>query len=251
MNKDLQNNRNGPPLRIIIVEDQEELRTVLETVLSRLGHDVRGAGDGAALDLALADYPADVVVLDLNLPGEDGVAIALRLRQTNKCGIIMATSRGLANERINGFENGADLYLVKPVNPMELHAALLNLGRRLRLAPDNEHATWTFDPQLSAIRTPLGISVNLTAQENIVMQLLLAIPGKTVQRSKIFSALGHFDDEYGSKRLETLLSRLRSKIRRHDPNTELPIRARHGMGYAFLADRQQQPRNTEIYFASI
>ncbi|MBV5328257.1 MAG: response regulator transcription factor [Chlorobium sp.] len=244
MNKDPQINRNGPPLRIIIVEDQEELRTVLKAVLSRLGHDVRGAGDGAALDLALSEYPADVVVLDLNLPGEDGVSIALRLRQTNKCGIIMTTSRGLANERINGFENGADLYLVKPVDPMELHAALLNLGRRLRVVPDNEHATWSFDPQLSVMRTPLGISVNLTAQENIVMQLLLATPGETVLRPTIFSALGHFDDEYASKRIETLLSRLRSKVRVHDPNTELPIRARHGMGYAFLADLQQQPRIT-------
>lgn len=227
-------------LRIIVVEDHEDLRTVLEAVLSGLGHDVRGVGDGAALDMALADYPADVVVLDLNLPGEDGVTIAQRLRQTNKCGIIMTTSRGLANERISGFENGADLYLVKPINPLELHAALLNLGRRLRVSPANEHTTWHFDPQLSIIQTPLGISINLTAQESIVLKLLLAVPGKTVTRLEIFSALGHLDDEYASKRVETLLSRLRSKVRTHDQHSEIPIRARHSMGYAFLADLQKQ-----------
>ncbi|HIJ87217.1 MAG TPA: response regulator transcription factor [Desulfuromonadales bacterium] len=227
-------------LRIIIVEDEEVLRTVLVTILTRLGHDVRGAGDGAALDLALADYPADVVVLDLNLPDEDGVDIAQRLRRTCSCGIIMTTGRGQVEERVNGFQGGADLYFVKPIDPLELHAALLNLARRLTPAESPaKKIAWHFDPQLSTVRTPHGISINLTAHEYIVMQQLLAVPGKTVSRSELFSALGHPDDEYGSKRVETLLSRLRSKVRHFDPESELPIRARHGIGYAFLADLQQ------------
>jgi DNA-binding response OmpR family regulator len=234
-----ENDRIGhqaPQMRIALVEDQEELRNVLEAILSRLGHDVRSAGDGLALDRVLADFPADVVVLDLNLPGEDGVAIAQRLRQSkNHCGIIMTTSRALANERINGFENGADLYFVKPIDPMELHAALLNLGRRLKSSAASLETFWRFDLKLSALRTPQGIRIHLTAQECTVMRLLVARSGETVSRSEIFSALGHYDDEYASKRLETLLSRLRSKVRMLDPEVELPIRARHGRGYAFLA----------------
>ena len=223
-------------LRIIIVEDDEELRLVLVTVFSRLGHDVRGAGDGARLDFALADYLADVVVLDLNLPGEDGVDIAQRLRRTHQCGIIMMTDRALVQERVAGFESGADLYFVKPINPLELHAALLNLGRRLRPALSPCGAAWHFELQRSVVQSPRGINISLTAQESIVMQLLFAVLGKTVSRPDIFFALGHPDDEHGSKRLETLLSRLRSKVHHLDPESELPIRARHSQGYAFLAD---------------
>ena len=221
-------------LRVIIVEDDEGLRTVLVKILSRLGHDVRGVGDGVSLDAAMAEYPADVVVLDLNLPGEDGVHIAQRLRKTNSCGIIMTTSRALVDQRLEGFSSGADLYFVKPIEPMELHAALLNLGRRLIPAI----STWRFDPLHSVLMTPSNISINLTAQECIVIKLLFAAPGETVSRSEIFSALGHPDDEYGRKRLETLLSRLRSKAHSLDPGSELPIRARHSMGYAFLGDSQ-------------
>lgn len=223
-------------LRIIIVEDEEELRNVLVAIFSRLGHDVRGAGDGASLDLALSDYPTDMLVLDLNLPGEDGIEIAQRVRRTHQCGIVMTTDRGQVQERVSGFERGADLYFVKPIDPLELHAALLNLGQRLMPSLSPGKSAWHFDPQLSALQTPRGINVNLTARESIVMQLLLAVPGKTVRRSDIILALGHPDDEYGGKRVETLLSRLRAKTRHLDPEADLPIRARHGMGYAFLAD---------------
>jgi DNA-binding response OmpR family regulator len=234
-----QPNHEEPKLRIIIVEDEHELRNVLVTVLSRLGHDVRGVGDGISLNYALADYPADVVVLDLNLPGEDGVEIAQRLRRTNRCGIVMTTSRSMVDERVKGFDSGADLYFVKPIVPLELHAALLNLGRRLMPSPQPGEAAWRFIPQHSILQTPRDININLTAYECIVMQLLLAVPGKIVHRTEIFSALGHPDDEYSGKRLEVLLSRLRSKVHTLDPESALPIRARHGMGYAFLADLQE------------
>ena len=98
-----QNNLRQQILRVIIVEDDEGLRAVLVKILSSLGHDVRGVGDGASLDAAITEYPADVVVLDLNLPGEDGVHIAQRLRKTNSCGIIMTTSRALVDQRLEGF----------------------------------------------------------------------------------------------------------------------------------------------------
>jgi len=227
-----------PKLRIIIVEDEPELQQLLVTVLSRFGHDVRGVGDGISLDRALADYPADIVVLDLNLPGEDGVDIAQRLRQKHQCGIIMTTSRSMVDERVKGFDSGADLYFVKPIVPLELHAALLNLARRLKLSAAPAGDSWRFDPKFSVIRTPRDIIITLTANECIVIRRLLAAPGETVSRAEIFLALGYPDDEYSSKRLEVMLSRLRSKVNALDPESELPVRARHGMGYAFLADLQ-------------
>ena len=226
-------------LRIIVVEDEEDSRTVLVTILSRFGHDVRGVVDGVSLDRALADYPADVVVLDLNLPGEDGVDIAKRLRRTINCGIVMTTARGQVNERVSGFQSGADLYFPKPFDPLELHASILSLGRRLTSSTTTDKSVWHFDPQLSVMFTPRGVSINLTAQESVVIGLLLAVPGKNVSRLEIFSALGHPDDEYASKRLEVLLSRLRLKVRSLDPESELPIRARISKAYAFLADLQE------------
>ncbi len=229
-------NSEGPKLRIIIVEDEDDLRVVLLEILTRLGHDVRGAWDGASLDCAMAEYPADVVVLDLNLPGEDGVEIAQRMRRTCNCGIIMTTARWQVNDRISGFESGADLYFVKPIDPMELHAALLNLKRRLEptVVP-----AWYFDSKLSVMRTPKNATISLTTHECIVMRLLFAVPGNIVPRTEVFAALGHPDDEYSYKRLDVLLSRLRSKIRTIDPEAELPVRARRGMGYAFLGNLQE------------
>ena len=221
-------------LKIIIVEDDEALRTVLARVLSHLGHDVRSACDGVALDSALADYPADVVVLDLNLPGEDGVDIARRLRRTNNCGIIMTTGRGLVKERVSGFQSGADLYFVKPVDPMELHEAISNLGRRLAQSPPSS-IVWHLDPSSSILRTPRNISIKLTSNECIVLKLLFASPGETVRSSDIFLALGHPDDEYGGMRVKALFSRLRKKVKSLDTESELPISARHSLGYAFLA----------------
>ncbi|MEI6874952.1 MAG: response regulator transcription factor, partial [Spirochaetota bacterium] len=186
--KEGQRSGPAPKLRVIFVEDEEELREVLVAVHSRFGHDARGCGDGASLDRLLADYPADVIVLDLNLPGEDGISISRRIRAGSNCGIIMMTSRGQLTERLKGFECGADIYFVKPIEPVELNAAIESLARRLVPTSTQAKAAWHFDPRLSELTTPRGIEIELTAQECTVMKLLLASPGQTVHRLDIFSA---------------------------------------------------------------
>ena len=225
----------APKLRVIFVEDEDELRELLVAILTRFGHDARGAGDGVALDRLLADYPADVIVLDLNLPGEDGISIARRLRAGSNCGIIMTTSRGQLTERLEGFECGADIYYTKPIEPVELNAAIENLARRVMSPPSpEENEAWQFDPKLAELTTPRGVKVRLSARECIVMELLLASPGETVPRLELFAALGHRDDVHSDSSVETLFSRLRSKVGSLDPLSKLPIRARHSLGYAFL-----------------
>ena len=144
----------------------------------------------------------------------------------------MITARGKVDERVIGLESGADLYFVKPVDIRELDAALRSLARRLKLASGN---AWRFDPLASRLTTPLGIEIQLTAHECIVMKKLLEQPGENVPRSEIFKALRQPDDIYADKRLETMISRLRSKVRSADPESELPIRGRHNLGYAFLS----------------
>jgi DNA-binding response OmpR family regulator len=221
------------PLKILIVEDEVPLLDALVKIFTRFGHDVRGVGDGKAMDAALADYAVDIVVLDLNLPGEDGVQISRRLRQSSSCGIIMMTGRGRLDEKLDGYQCGADLYFVKPVDPEELHAAIVSLGRRLLpVSPPG----WSFDAIRSNIITPRNISVPLTAQQTIVLGLLTARIGESVPRAEILSALGHTEDEYANQRLETLVSRLRSRVKAADPESELPVRARSNLGYSFMAD---------------
>jgi DNA-binding response OmpR family regulator len=221
------------PLNIIVVEDDPELRDILVSGLRLFGHFVRGASGGKSLDAELSSSPADIVILDLGLPDEDGIDIATRLRMAYNCGIVMITARGKLDERVNGLEAGADLYFVKPVDIRELEAALRSLARRI------SHKTplaWRFDARSSKLTTPVGIEILLTAHECILLRNLLERQGENVPRSEIFKSFGQSDDIYADKRLETMISRLRAKVRVADPESELPVRARHNLGYAFLAE---------------
>ena len=218
-------------LKILIVEDDEPLRTALQKILAHFGHDVRGAGDGSAMDSALVDYGADIVLLDINLPGEDGLLITQRLRRTSSCGIIMLTGRGQLHDKLDGYKSGADFYLVKPIDPEELLAAVTSLGRRV--VP--RVAAWRYDPVRSVLITPRNISIQLTFQQAVIVEMLTSNTGELVTRSELLDALGHPDDENARQRLETQLSRLRARVHAVDPESELPIRARQSSGYSFLA----------------
>ena len=116
---------------VIVVEDDIDLRDSICAFLAAEGTDIRGVGDGTELDRIWADRPANILVLDLGLPGESGLAIAARMRRHSPVGIIMLTARAQAHDRIAGLECGADNYLVKPVVLSELAAAIGALARRL------------------------------------------------------------------------------------------------------------------------
>lgn len=120
-------------LNIIVVEDHDDLREVTVEALCALGHRVRGLACAEDLDAALRAAPADLLVLDLNLPGEDGISLARRVRGVRpELGIIMVTVRGEIRDKIEGYGSGADLYLAKPTSNEELEAAIAALARRLR-----------------------------------------------------------------------------------------------------------------------
>lgn len=193
--------------------------------------------DGQALDDALAKAPADVVILDIGLPGEDGVAIARRLRSTCRCGIVMVTCCGQVDDRVHSFESGADLYFVKPVDLRELDAGLRSLAYRLS---GQLQSVWRLNAIRSKLFTPDGVEIPLGAQELIFLRRLSESPGENVLRSDIFAALGQPNDHYADRRLETLICRLRARVRAATPDWELPVRSRHNLGYAFLAEIEHQ-----------
>ncbi|MDD5297313.1 MAG: response regulator transcription factor [Rhodocyclaceae bacterium] len=231
-------NRNAPvrqsprPLDIIVVDDEPALRDILAAGLAHFGHRVRGANDGAELDALLSAAPADTVILDVGLPGENGYEIAARLRQSWRGGIVMATAWGDIDRRVHGLNVGADAYLVKPLDLRELAAVLESLARRL-LPP--AQSPWRLDTSRSVLHTPAGVAIPLTAHEYLFLAPLVRNLGENIARSILFQRLAYPDSRHGDLRLEALVSRLRAKVRRLAPLEPLPVQGRTNLGYAFLA----------------
>ncbi len=221
------------PPRVLACEDDPVFQIILKAGLEAQGLPVTVIPDGRGLDAALATLRPEILLLDLGLPGEDGLSIARRLRRRHpRLGIVMITSRGQAEDRLQGFQEGADLYFVKPVDLRVLGAAIQSLARRLAPAPPE--GAWFLHGDRSVLTTPSGAEVALTHNEHLFLNRLLRDRGAVVNRDDLMAALGYAPDPEGAHRLETLLTRLRKKVRDQSEGEMLPIRARHGSGYAFL-----------------
>ena len=225
-------NENRP--RVLACEDDPIFRRILERGLTLLGLPVAVVPDGPSLDEALPRLQPDIVLLDISLPGEDGLSIAARLReQRPHLGLVMLTSKGGLHDRLKGFSEGADLYFVKPVELPELAAALEALYRRMHPTPSLAGA-WRLDGDRSYLSTPSGVQVPLTHNELLFLACLFEQSGRSVGRDDLMRALGNVPGPQADHRLETLLSRLRKKVADLAPGHPLPVRARHGNGYALL-----------------
>jgi DNA-binding response OmpR family regulator len=227
-------------MRVVACEDQPVMREYLRSGLARLGIDCAGVCDGPELDAHLASHAVDIVILDIGLPGEDGYSIATRLREVRpQLGIVMLTARDQTQDRVQGLDCGADLYFAKPVDIRELASALGSLQRRLNLnrpAPPQ----WRLDLIRSRLIAPSGVEVALTDNEFRFLGPLLAQPGAVIDRDALCLGLHQSTDVYAMRRMETMLSRLRAKVLRDCPGEPLPVRARHGRGYAFLAEAEER-----------
>ena len=171
-------------INVAVVEDEPDLCGSILRYLSLVGMTVKRAGSGTELDALLLDFTPDLLVLDVNLPGEDGFSIAARLRSRSKVGIVMLTARGQLDDRVLGLTAGADAYLIKPVQFRELEAVIHSLARRLREAPlaesndvrEEPAHSWSFDAANWSLITPAGHHVSLTNAEFRVLQTLTRRP---------------------------------------------------------------------------
>jgi DNA-binding response OmpR family regulator len=223
----------SPPIRIALVEDDGLLRELLAVGLQRSGFNVFPAASGRELDDILAgESGIELAVLDVNLPGENGFMIAARLRAASAIGIVMLTARSELDDKVQGLDTGADIYLTKPVDMRELAATLRSLHRRLRSAAAPAADVWTLDTVQWRLVSPNGAALSLSGAESVLLSCLTRCPGETVTRDDIIAALGHRSEYYSQHRLDVLVSRLRAKTKAAS-GLSLPVRARRNIGYAF------------------
>ena len=236
---------------IVVVEDENSLRSDMVEYLSSCGFDAIGARDGAELDRLLRNRNAAIIILDVNLPNEDGFKIAARLRDGHGAGIIMVTARSSTVDRVVGLEIGADAYLVKPVELRELEAQVKSLLRRSERAAETanqaangtagaeagdpaDEARWSLDPTEWSLTNPAGIRISLTSMEMKLTSLLAAQARKPATRDQISQALYNRRWNPEDRSIDTVVGRLRHKVE-GAIGGPAPLKSVHGVGYVFSA----------------
>jgi two-component system phosphate regulon response regulator OmpR len=231
--------------RVLVVDDDARLRDLLVRYLGEQGFEVRAVGDAQGMDKMLSRERYDLMVLDLMLPGEDGLAICRRLRaQPDAPAIIMLTAKGDEVDRIVGLEMGADDYLPKPFNPRELVARVhAVLRRRSPAGPpggpsaDNEtHRFGSFELNLATrALTRAGKDVPLTTGEFSVLKVLAQHPRTPLSRDKLMELARGREYEVFDRSIDVQISRLR-KLIEEDPAHPRHIQTVWGFGYVFVPD---------------
>lgn len=233
---------NTPTLpQILVVDDDPDLRDLLSTYLGANGFEVTGAGDGTTMWAQLAHGMPDAIVLDLMLPGEDGLALTRSLRAKSAVPILMLSARGEELDRVIGLEVGADDYLAKPFGPRELLARLRAVMRRGQTPPSPLSATapapqarfgaFMLDaPGHRLMRD--GHEVPLTSAEYDLLAVLVAHPNRVLSRDTLVDMLLGYARDAFDRSIDNRVTRLRRKIEQ-DPAAPLFIRTVRGEGYLF------------------
>ncbi len=233
------------PMRVALVEDDALLRKEIHFHLKQNGFLVFAVNSGRSLDDLLITEPIDALVLDLSLPGEDGISIARRLRVSiPSIGIIMLTARAAIPDRLKGYEAGADIYLSKPVAPEELTAALMSMYRRARLLNKNA-LSWVISLQDRSIKSPYSdVKVFLTNSEKALLVGLTQTSSHILETEVICEMLSQRPDidDIGKRALESLVSRLRKKLFGiSGKDAEPALKAVWGVGYQLCIPIEIRP----------
>lgn len=224
---------NPNPASVMIVEDNVRLRGELSDYLRDEGFAVTAVSDGDELNAALEFNMPSIIILDLNLPGEDGIAIAKRVRSAlPKIGVIMLTARVRSIDRNEGYAAGADVYLTKPTSPDEIVQVIRNLQRRL--TPTETSSEWVLDTEKNIVLLGNEGQLALTSLETLLIKELI-LHGRFISHDDLMYYLGDHNEstEFNKSRFEVLISRIRKKVSTiTDPNSF--IKVIRGRGYQLI-----------------
>ncbi len=231
-----------PEAHLLIVDDDERIRTLLKKYLVRQGYLVTAARDAAQARRLLAGLAFDLVVLDVMMPGEDGVSLTRWLREETGMPVILLTARGETGDRITGLEAGADDYLAKPFEPREL---VLRINAILRRAPQPAASPgpavlmlgrMRYEPETGELRDG-ATPVRLTQTEAALMRIFAAKPGQVISREALVDQLsrgGGNGDQAQERAVDVQITRLRRKIE-PDPRRPRYLQTVRGEGYMLTA----------------
>lgn len=229
---------------IAVLDDEHDITELLGNYLRAQGFEVSLLNDGPSLFALMLSRPPDLVLLDLGLPGEDGLAIARQLREHHRCGLVIVTGRGEAVDKVVGLEIGADDYITKPVDLRELLARVRALLRRLAPHPTTPAASpkptvsfgfghWTLDTAARRLLGPEG-EVGVTTGEYDLLHTFVTHPGRVLSRDFLLEhtrgrSAGPFD-----RTIDVQIGRLRKKLER-DANDPQLLKSVRGAGYILVA----------------
>lgn len=228
---------------ILVVDDDRELRSLLAAYLQKQGYRVTAVADGKAMRAAMGSSHPDVVVLDIMLPGEDGLSLCRDLRARSEIPIIMLTARTDETDRIVGLELGADDYIPKPFNPRELLAHIKSVLRRARSLPENlkpDHvsqfrfANWSLDTATRNLTSPYGVVVALSGTEFRLLRIFLDHPNSVLTRDQLIDLMLSRDAGPYDRAIDVQVSRLRQRLGEGAREPAI-IKTVRGQGYVLAA----------------
>lgn len=225
---------------IIVVDDETDVAFMIADYLQAKGYGIRTASGGAELREAIAAAGADLVVLDLNMPGENGFSLARWLREHHDTGILMLTGADSVFDKVAGLEVGADDYLAKPFAPVELEARIAAVLRRRRpkgstdTLPAGHFAfgTYVFDARARDLIDADGVAISLTPMELDLVAAFATRPGQVIGRDELLDLAPPRGDEPFDRSIDSRITRLRRRLEKDPTKPEL-IKTIRGLGYLY------------------
>ncbi|MDD4886376.1 MAG: response regulator [Thiomonas sp.] len=237
------------PDHILIVDDDGEIRNLLSAYLQKNGLRVTAVGDGKAMERALVAARIDLIVLDLMLPGDDGLTLCRQLRAKSDIPVLMLTARSDETDRVVGLEMGADDYLTKPFSARELLARIKVILRRARSLPSNlqpedwheaHFAGWTLNTTHRHLISPAGVVVALSGAEYRLLRIFLSHPNRVLNRDQLVDLTQGREADPLDRSIDVQVSRLRQRLG-DDPRDPLLIKTVRGMGYVLSVPVEGTP----------
>lgn len=227
---------------ILIVEDEPITRTQLTNHFETEGYQVSAVEDASSVISMVADKQIDLCLVDINLPGQDGLTLTRELRSHSDIGIILVTGKGEQVDRIVGLESGADDYVTKPFDPRELLSRVKNLLRRIQAHEKQKlkgskryFSGWTLDLNKRELESPNGMTETMSTGEFNLLLALISSAGEALSRDQLMNRIRNREWYPDDRYIDVLVGQVRKKFKNHSPDIKF-ITTIHGTGYLFVPE---------------